>query len=350
MKYTLWGLLALLIVFFYGVVPWFLTGIATTSRFHFHDPNDGKTPKTFGNMDFRDVEFTSSDGILLRGWYVPAEGGAKGTIVFCHGHNRTRVEMLPEATFAHGLGYNGLLFDLRHQGQSGGKITSVGYWERLDAEAAVHYALTAEKASPPVIVWGVSMGAAAALMAAAESPDVNAVISDSTFLNYKELINHHYTLFLHLVREHWWWFPPLPRFPLTDEVIYLSARRGHFKPDDFDLEKAVERIGPRPILFVAVQDDPRMPPAYAQKLYADATSPLKQIIVLPGNKHGEGFKLDTQQYEQVVTEFLGRVGSSPPTQAGETGETGKTRQAGKEGERVKQGKTGESKASARKAQ
>lgn len=321
-KYALWGLLALLIVFFYGVVPWFLTGIATTSRFHFHDPNDGKTPKTFGNMDYRDIEFKSSDDILLKGWWVPAEGVAKGTIILCHGHNRTRVEMLPEAVFAHSLGYNSLLFDLRHQGQSGGKITSVGYWERLDVDAAARYALTQEKASPPVIVWGVSMGAAAALMAAAESPDMNAVISDSTFLNYKELINHHYTLFLHIIREHWWWFPPLPSFPLTDEVIYLSAHRAHFRADDFDLEKAVERIESRPILFIAVKDDPRMPPAYAEKLYADAASPLKQIVVLPGNKHGEGFKLDTQQYEQVVTQFLARIGSNPASPAAQAEQAG----------------------------
>ena len=300
-------LIVALVVFFYGFVPYFLAGIATTSRFHFHDPNDGKTPKDFG-MDFREVEFTSSDGVLLKGWYAPASGAAKGTIVYVHGHNRTRVEMLPEAAFGHSLGYNGLLFDMRHQGASGGRITSIGYWERLDVEAAAHYALTAEKAQPPLIVWGVSMGAAAALLAAAESPEINAVISDSAFTNYTELIDHHYSLFLRIIREHWWWFPPLPRFPLTNEVIYLSSRRAHFNPSDFDVEKAVRNMGPRPALFVAVQDDPRMPPAYAKALYADDPSPQKQVVVLPGNKHGEGFKLDTQQYEQVVTQFLANVG------------------------------------------
>ena len=313
LKYAAWVVLALLILFFYGFVPWFLTGIATTSRFHFPDPNDGKTPQTFG-LDFREVEFKSADGILLKGWYIPASGAANGTIVYCHGHNRTRVEMLPEAVFAHGLGYSGLLFDLRHQGQSGGSLSSVGFWERRDVEAAVRYALTTEKSPPPVVVWGVSMGAAAALMGAAESPDVTAVISDSTFLNFTELIKHHYILFRGIVRQHWWWFPPLPSFPLTDEVIYLSSRRANFKPDDFDLEKAVKQIGSRPILFVAVQDDPRMPPAYAQTLYADAQSPQKQIIVLPGNKHGEGFKLDTQPYQRAVTQFLARLGENQANQ------------------------------------
>ena len=63
-------------------------------------------------MKFDWVEFHSSDGIPLKGWYVPASGEARGTIVYCHGLNRTRVEMLPMASFGHQLVYDGLLFRL----------------------------------------------------------------------------------------------------------------------------------------------------------------------------------------------------------------------------------------------
>jgi pimeloyl-ACP methyl ester carboxylesterase len=300
----------LLLAFFYGFVPWFLTDIATSSRFHFPDPNDRNTPQSFG-LAFSSVEFRSGDGILLKGWYIPATPPARekprGTIVYCHGHNRTRVEMLPEAVFAHGLGYSGLLFDLRHQGQSGGAVSTVGYQERLDAVAAVHYALDQERAERPIILWGVSMGAAAALLAAAESPEVSAVISDSTFLTFSDTIRHHYYLFRSFARRRWWWFPPLPAFPITDEVIYWAAWKGHFRPADFDMEQAVKRINPRPILFVGVQGDQRMPPAIAQKLYAEATSPQKGIVIVPGSRHGEGFKQATEQYEKAVSGFLVRL-------------------------------------------
>jgi pimeloyl-ACP methyl ester carboxylesterase len=305
-KWVLFVLLCGFFIFFYAVVPWFLTTRIVSGNFHFHDPNDGKTPKDFG-MEFHPIEFHSSDGILLKGWYVPAavaQGEARGTIVYAHGLNRSRVEMLPDAAYGHSLGYNGVLFDLRHQGQSGGKITTIGYQERLDVEAAVQYALQKERANRPVILWGVSMGAAAVLMAAAESPDVSAVISDSAFPNYKELIKHHYTLFLGIIRRFWWWFPPLPSFPLADEVIYWSAWRGHFSPSDFDLEKAVRQINPRPILFICVEGDQRMPPQYARTLFADATSPLKQEVELGGYRHGEGFKNATKQYEAAVKLFL----------------------------------------------
>jgi fermentation-respiration switch protein FrsA (DUF1100 family) len=296
-------LAALVAAFFIIVVPWFLTNITTHGRFHYPDPNDGKTPKSYG-LDFRWVNFHSPDGILLTGWYIPAAGDPRGTIVYCHGLNRTRMEMLPEAVFAHALGYNGLLFDLRHQGRSGGSITTLGFQERLDVLGATEFALREEKAAAPVIVWGVSMGASAALLAAAESQDIAAVISDSSFLSFPDTVKHHLKLYLHL-----------PSFPLADEVMYWVAWRGNFRPADFDLEKAVERIGDRPILFVAVEGDLRMPPSIARALYADDTSPEKALVVLPGHRHGEGFKQATDQYEKAVTEFLSRVPRAAPARS-----------------------------------
>jgi pimeloyl-ACP methyl ester carboxylesterase len=284
-------LATLIAAFFLIVVPWFFTSIATHRQYHYPDPNDGKTPTSY-NLPFQWIGFPSLDGIPLKGWFIPAEGTARGTIIYVHGLNRTRVEMLPDAVFAHGLGYNGVLFDLRHQGMSGGAITTLGYQERLDVEGAVRY-VVAQHAARPVIVWGVSMGAAAALLAAADSPDISAVISDSSFDSMLATMRHHLKLFLHL-----------PGFPIADEVAYWTAWRGHFRVADFDLVKAVERIGGRPILFVAVAGDRRMPPSIAQELYAHCQSPQKKILILPGHRHGEGFNLAREPYEKAVTDFL----------------------------------------------
>ena len=150
------------------------------------------------------------------------------------------------------------------------------------------------------------MGAAAALMAAADSQEAAAVISDSAFLSLGDTLRHHLKLFLHL-----------PGFPIADEVMYGLAWRGRFVPSDFDLVKAVERIGLRPILFIAVQDDRRMPPSIARTLYAHSASPQKELIILPGHRHGEGFRQATDQYQKAVEEFLGRI-SGGSSQVGET--------------------------------
>ena len=48
--------LPLAAVFFFVVTPWFFTYVLTADRYHFRDPNDGKTPQDFG-MAYRPVDF-----------------------------------------------------------------------------------------------------------------------------------------------------------------------------------------------------------------------------------------------------------------------------------------------------
>jgi hypothetical protein len=38
-----------------------------------------------------------------------------------HGLNRSRIEMVRRTPFVHQAGWNALLFDLRHHGESGGR-------------------------------------------------------------------------------------------------------------------------------------------------------------------------------------------------------------------------------------
>jgi fermentation-respiration switch protein FrsA (DUF1100 family) len=310
LKVTRWILLLLLplaLMFFLAVVPWLVATITTTNRFHFPDKNDGKTPHDFG-MSYEDVEFPSTDGLRLKGWWMPAGGEgaagasaeAAGTIIYCHGQNRTRVEMLPMSEVGHSLGFNGLAFDFRHQGASEGNLSSVGYWERRDVEGAVRYALDERYAARPVVVWGVSLGAAASLMAAAETPDIAAVISDSTFLSFEDTARHHWGLF----------FRSWPSFPMFNETMALIRWKAHFKASDFDLRVAVDHINPRPILFIGVEGDPRMPPNIARTLYGLSSSPDKMLLIVPGKRHGEGFFSGHDPYVKAVTDFLAKVKAS----------------------------------------
>ena len=253
MSHVLMILIALGAILYLLVIPSFFVHTLTKRRFNYPDPNQGKTPKSYG-LEFEWVEFHSPEHIPLGGWFIPAEGQVRGTIIYCHGLNRARVEMLPEAVWGHQLGYDGLLFDFRHAGQSGGEATPLGYQERLGVLAAARNTLA-----------------------------------------------HHLRLFLHL-----------PGFPLADEVAYGIGWRGRFWPSQFDLGEAAARIGSRPILFVAVEGDRRMPPSIARELYARAVSPQKKLVVLPGKRHGEGFNQATKQYEQVVREFLADIPPARP--------------------------------------
>ena len=48
--------------------------------------------------------------------------------------------------------------------------------------------------------------------------------------------------------------------------------------------KVVSTISPRPVLFIQAAQDPVVPPANSEKLYAAAGEP-RQIIIIEGNEH-----------------------------------------------------------------
>ena len=65
--------------------------------------------------------------------------------------------------------------------------------EKEDVKAAARFAR--ERSPGPVVEWGVSLGAASAVLAAADDPEVAGVICDSSFRSLDDTVRHHLQLF-----------------------------------------------------------------------------------------------------------------------------------------------------------
>jgi uncharacterized protein len=294
-----------LVVFLFGWVPYWLGGVATTRKFRFPDKeNAGLTPASF-QLTSEDISFKAPDGTELRGWWVPASE-ARGSVVLAHGLNRSRIEMVKKVPFLHGLGWNALLFDMRHHGESGGAATTFGYREKDDVRAAV--ALAHARASGPVVVWGVSLGAASVILAAAGDPSVAGVISDSSYRSLTDTVHHHMSLF----RRFRWWTRIVPPWPTADEVLFWMARRGGFDPAGTDVKAAAARLSGRPALFVANTEDPRMPKEIAFEL-KEAAGDQAMVLLVPGKSHGGAWRDGTAAYETAVTRVLEAALAGPPS-------------------------------------
>ena len=194
-------------------------------------------------------------------------------------------------------GYGVLLYDLRRHGRSTGEFSSVGYYERRDVEAAYLYVRGREPGNG-VVLLGVSMGAAATLLAASEIRDEKllAVVAESSFLSFADTARHHVGL------------SPLPTFPFAPLLIKFTGWRLNFDPADFDVRRAVSRID-RPIFFVGAGADRRMPTeTVLEPLYAAARSPLRRKLVVAGATHGHAFDAAPEEYVRAVTEFLRAAG------------------------------------------
>jgi pimeloyl-ACP methyl ester carboxylesterase len=301
------GIVALYLVLVLGVAPYWLAGIATTRRFQFPDKeNANLTPASF-ELAYEDVSFRAQDGVELKGWWVPA-ASAHGSVVMVHGLNRSRIEMVRRVPFVHSSGWNAVLLDLRHHGASAGNATTFGVKEKQDVEAAARFAR--ERAPGPVVLWGVSLGGASAVLAAAGDPGVAGVICDSSFRSLDDTVRHHLRLF----RGFRWWLRIVPSWPVTDLAIYWMGRRGGFDPAQSNVEAAARQLRGRAVLFVANSEDRRMPKEIAFDLKA-AAGPGAEVLIIPGKSHGGAWRDGTAAYEAAAAAVLGAAGGGAVTAA-----------------------------------
>lgn len=286
--------LGVLLLHIFVIAPLIFSHILTHANSRPSD-REIKTNALKAEIAFQEVQFTSADGVKLSGWYLPHENSPV-TIVYCHGLFRSRLEMLERAEEFLQQGYAGLLMDFRSHGKSSEAMTSMGYLERFDIIGAVHYLQDSLQIQTPIVVYGVSMGAAAALLAAADEPKIAGLIIDSSFLSFDETITHHAKLFFNL-----------PKFPVASALILFTEWRVGFTPEAFDLQRAVQKIGDRPILFIAGGEDTRMPPEIAQTLYAVSPSTHKNIVIIPQASHGAAFRTDPQTCIKAILTYLQKV-------------------------------------------
>ena len=299
-------LVSAFVLFTVGWVPYWLGGMATTRRFQFPDRENGNlTPASF-ELAFEDVAFRSGDGTEIKAWWVPGAPG-RGTVVMVHGLNRSRIEMVRRLPFVHEGGWNALLIDLRHHGASGGSATTFGVTEKDDVAAAVRFAR--ERAPGPVVLWGVSLGGASVVLAAADDPTVAGVICDSSYRSLDDTVRHHLRLF----RGFRWWLRIVPSWPVADLSIYWIGKRGGFDPAAADVVAAARKLNGRPALFVANSEDRRMPQEIAFELKA-AAGPRAEVLIVPGKSHGGAWRDGTAAYQAaaaVVLDAVGKGASAP---------------------------------------
>lgn len=286
------AVITLILLFFVGL-PIVLTVFITKARTRPDEIIRTDTPAN-QNVAYEDVNFISSDGEKLSGWYLAAHQ-KQITIVMTHGLFRSRYEMLARGIDFYRQGYDVLLYDLRRHGKSSGEFSTIGWKERNDVIAATSFA---RQHAPQnrLVLMGVSMGAAATLMAAPDIPDVSAIIAESSYLSFPDVVRHHINLL------------GIPSFPLGDLIIWSIGVRMNFFPGDADVAAAVKKIS-CPIFFIGAEKDRRMPTDTVLKpLFNAANNTQKELYVVPEAGHGHAYATASTEYRNRVIAFLDRAG------------------------------------------
>ncbi|MBI2912796.1 MAG: alpha/beta hydrolase [Chloroflexi bacterium] len=263
------------------------------------------------DADSEEVRFRSRDGVRLFGLLLPGRQGHPG-VVLCHGYFKSLTEPLEIGLRLNREGYHVLLFDFRGCGRSDGRFTTIGYKETWDVLAAVDL-LRSRLGAAPIGVLGISMGAAAAIMAAAQTQDIAALVADSPYAHLEGVMRVNIPEFAPFR-----WMVPFGWVSVLAGQLLSGGRLRHVRPVD-----DVARISPRPILFVYGERDSYIPHQQAGELFEAAGEP-KELWLAAGSDHAVARLDHPQEYTRRVLGFFGRYLLGRPARRGRRARAART--------------------------
>jgi len=247
------------------------------------------TPDTFGRQ-YEDVTLTTSDGIHINGWFLPAPQSPAAdhkssvtdrrpplTILFFHGNGGNISHRFEKLEIFGALGADVLIIDYRGYGRSEGKPNEKGTYR--DARAAYEYLTKTRKCEPrTLVVYGESLGSAVAADLASQV-EIGGLVLEEAFTSAADVGQK--------------MFPFLPVRWFVRNKYDTLAKMPHIHA---------------PLLIFHSRDDEFFDMRHAERLLAAANEP-KRLIELRGG-HNDAFLTSGETYRQGLKEFL--AGLHPP--------------------------------------
>ena len=266
------------------------------------------------------VSFYSEEVRLVGDVYYPESlkpGERRAGIVLCHGYTGVKDIYLPDnARVLNEAGYVAMTFDYKGWGDSEGPRSRLAPYSRVaDVQAALTFLGTLPEVDPDRLgIYGTSYGGATVVWVGAIDPRVKCVVSVVGIGNGAR--------WMRSVRRPDEWHDLLERsrqdrlkraldgkseFVAREEILLpdrqsaelaAAARRNNpaavsaipleyvDETLQFNPEWVVDKIAPRPILFITTDDDRLVPPGESIQLHARAGEP-KKLVVLEGYGHYE---------------------------------------------------------------
>jgi len=261
----------------------------------------------------RAVKLRTLDGIELRAFLVPPRGdaGPRFAAVVVHGLYRGALEIETPASMLRDLGGEVLLLELRNHGGSGRARPTFGRDEALDVLAAADYLWARpEVRGRPLVIYAVSLGTAAAALAAPRFPPVSALVLDAPMDDLRATA-------LRMIKgggiaesipEPW------------ASTMLLSARfLGGVPVDAVRPREALVQLAPSVhVLLIGAGRDDRMPPESVRALFDALPGPpgRKELWIEAEATHGKVWVKAPDEYRRRLAGFLDRaIGAADASEA-----------------------------------
>ncbi len=244
------------------------------------------------NQNFKcELNIDSPNGYSIRGiMFQPLQ--TNNTIIISHGVTENKINSVKYARLFERLGYNSVIFDHRRHGESGGKTTSYGYYEKNDLDAVVKTVKAMIGENAILGIHGESMGAATMLLYAGSVEDgADFYISDCAFSDFSMLLKQ-------IAKTE---FKYGSIIPIGFADFFVRLRDGYsFK--SVTPAEAVTHIE-KPVLFIHSIPDTFIPAAMSLDLYNKKIGP-KKLKLFDAGAHAQSFNENMVEYEELIHEFL----------------------------------------------
>jgi uncharacterized protein len=262
------------------------------SGFFFHPSREVQEGPAVKLFPHRDIVFQASDGMVLHGWYFPAERAA-GSILVLHGNAQNLSTHVNSMLWLLKEGFNIFIIDYRGYGWSGGEPDLDGVHK--DADAALEKLFTLPETDPDrVVVLGQSLGGSIAVYTVTHSRHkdrIRALVIDSAFSSYRSIAREKLGSF---------WLTWLFQYPLSWTVS-----------DDYSAVQWIGKVSPVPVLLLHGLDDPVVPTHHG-RLLLDAAREPKGLWLTARPGHVQSFG-DEELRKQFVRYLVTAITMSGPS-------------------------------------
>ncbi len=234
-------------------------------------------------LDFEAVEFASTDGTTLHGWWLPAQTEPRGIVIHFHGNAQNISTHVRFAEWLPANGYHLFVFDYRGFGLSGSAPTRRGIVR--DSLAALRYVAARPETAPNTLfIWGQSLGGTAALNALAQSDvEVRAVLIDSTYFSHAAIASE-----------------KMAGLPLFLQPLRLL--RPLFVSSGLDAETAIRHLEV-PVAFLHGEADRIVPHHHSQTLHKLAPNP-GPLWIIPEADHCDAVLRFPETVQPLILSFF----------------------------------------------
>lgn len=230
------------------------------------------------------------NGEQLEAWYVP-QPQPHGIALMFVGYAGVKEGALTPAAKFYQWGYSSLLVDFRGVGGSSRSDQTIGIREAEDVAAAFAYA-RAEWPDLPVVIYGISMGGAAALRAAAVA-DVRpaGMILEAVFDNLLHTTRHRFEAL------------GLPSSPASELMLFWGGVQLGHNPFTHNPVEYATKVDVPTLLLYGEQDRWIVP--HEREALAGAFRGPVEIVSFPGQGHGGPYVYgDPERWDAAVRAFL----------------------------------------------